>query len=76
MWRGLLFCLLSIGSLGLYAQTLSGTITDAENKEALEGARVMVANSTTGAITDANGKFSLTLPEGAETIIVDYFGYT
>ncbi|MEL6650341.1 MAG: SusC/RagA family TonB-linked outer membrane protein [Bacteroidota bacterium] len=76
LWRGLLFCLLSIGSLGLYAQTLSGTITDAENKEALEGARVMVANSTTGAITDANGKFSLTLPEGAETIIVDYFGYT
>lgn len=67
--------LISFGALSLQAQTLSGTITDAETQEALEGARVVVAGSTVGAISDAAGKYSLTLPEGAATIIVNYFGF-
>ncbi len=67
--------LISFGALSMQAQTLSGTITDAETQEALEGARVVVAGSTVGAISDATGKYSLSLPEGATTIIVNYFGF-
>ncbi|MFK7925109.1 MAG: SusC/RagA family TonB-linked outer membrane protein [Bacteroidia bacterium] len=67
--------LISFGALGMHAQTLSGTITDYETQEALEGARVIVAGSTVGAISDATGKYSLALPEGASAIIVNYFGF-
>ena len=53
--------------------TVTGTVTD-QNGSPLEGATVLVKNTTTGALTDAEGKFSL--PAGNDAVLVlSYFGY-
>lgn len=59
-----------------YAQTVvSGKVMDA-NGVAISGATVSVKGSTAGTATDANGNFSLTLPAGAQTLVVSAVGHT
>ena len=43
----------------LQAQTISGTVLDAETGETLIGANVLVKGTTTGTISDIDGNFSL-----------------
>jgi len=56
--------------------TLSGTIKNAENGEALIGAYVVIRNlKKTGASTNAYGFYSLTIPSGHYGLLVQYPGY-
>ena len=55
--------------------TISGTITDASNKQPLIGAAVSVEGTTTGTSTDLNGKFTLQAPPTG-VLEVQYLGYT
>lgn len=60
-WRGLLFAILWIISLGMFAQniTVRGTVTD-ENKEPVIGATIIVSGDPTrGTVTDMDGKYVL-----------------
>lgn len=70
----LVAALLLIG-LGANAQnkTLSGTVRD-DRSEPLPGATLVVAGSNAYAITDSNGKFSLSASQGQE-ITVSYLGF-
>lgn len=58
-----------------YAQTaISGTVAD-EFGEPLIGASVFVeGNSTVGTITDLDGNYTLTVPEGSTALIFSYIG--
>ena len=56
-------------------QQLSGRVTDGETGEAIIGATVMVAGSTTGTVTDIDGTFTLTAPDSATTLVVTFIGY-
>src|SRR4029079_3841062 len=57
-------------------RTVTGTITDAQSGQPIEGVRVLIRGTTNGATTAANGKFTLrTAPEGAVTITVRRIGY-
>ncbi len=71
-----LFLLFFSFSQNIFGQnaTLRGKITDALNGEALLGAAVKTGAS--GAITDAEGFFSLSLAPGSHEIIIAYTGYT
>ena len=55
--------------------TVSGTVTDASNKQALIGAAVSVEGTTIGTSTDLNGKFTLQAPSNG-VLEVQYLGYT
>jgi len=55
--------------------TVNGTITD-DSGEALIGASVLAKGTSVGTITDIDGKYSITLPEGVNTLVVSYVGYT
>jgi len=68
----LLVCLLP---LSVYAQniTVSGNITDQTGAPVI-GAAVMVQNTTTGVISDADGAYSLSVPSGA-ILEVSCLGY-
>ncbi len=55
-------------------RTIQGTITD-EGGEPLIGATVVAQGTSSGAITEIDGSFSLTVPEGTEAITVSYTGY-
>ena len=68
---------LCLGATALLAQnpiTVNGTILD-PNKEPVIGAAVFeVSNTKNGAVTDIDGKFSITVPMGAK-LNVSAIGY-
>lgn len=49
---------------------ISGTVTDANN-QTLTGANITIKGKQTGAVTDANGKFSIEVRKG-DVLIVSY----
>ncbi|GEO23837.1 SusC/RagA family TonB-linked outer membrane protein [Cyclobacterium qasimii] len=52
---------------------VSGTVTD-ENGEPLPGASVTVAGTAAGTVTDLDGNYNITVPDGA-TLIFSYIGF-
>ena len=57
------------------AQTkVSGTVVSHEDGQPVIGATVQVPGTNQGTVTDVNGKFELTIPEGKSTIRVTYVG--
>lgn len=71
----LLLFFVAIGTFAMAQRTVTGTITDAETNEPLIGASVVVLGTSTGTVTDFDGKFSLDVPEGATQIQFSYTGY-
>lgn len=59
-WKGLLFTILWVISLGMFAQniTVRGTVTD-ENNEPVIGATVLVKGTSMGTVTDVKGNYTL-----------------
>ncbi|HTR81438.1 MAG TPA: TonB-dependent receptor [Bacteroidota bacterium] len=56
--------------------SLKGRVLDNENGGALIGANVVVANTSLGAATDIEGKFTIHgIPTGTQTIKISYIGY-
>ncbi|MDR2684011.1 MAG: SusC/RagA family TonB-linked outer membrane protein [Prevotellaceae bacterium] len=71
MKKLLLFIALLFFSFGLVfgqGKTVSGTVLDSETKEPVIGASITVVGTTSGTITDVDGKFELILPEGATNL--------
>ena len=65
-------------SVQVFAQDrkLSGTVTDATTGEALIGVNVTGKGTTTGTVTDLDGKYNLDLPKEVTTLVFSYVGYT
>lgn len=60
---------------GASAQTrVSGTVVD-EVQNPIPGASILVVGKTIGTVTDINGKFEISLPEGSSTITCSFIGY-
>jgi TonB-linked SusC/RagA family outer membrane protein len=55
--------------------SVSGTIVD-EAGEPLPGVNVSVKGSTTGTISDADGKYSISVPDRSATLVFSYVGLT
>ncbi len=65
------------GVTTLFAQTrvISGTITSAvEGEGPIPGVTVQVKGTTIGAVTDANGRYSINVPANATTLMFSYIG--
>lgn len=58
-------------------KVVSGTITDASNGEPVIGVTVIVKNSNAniGAITDIDGRFSLSIPADANVLLISSIGF-
>jgi len=72
----LVWCLLLGSSLAFSQRQISGVISDGENGEPLIGASVRAKGTTSGAVTDVEGKYRLAIPEGATQLEVTYTGYS
>ena len=58
------------------AQTkVTGTVLSQEDGQPIIGAAVKVDGTGIGMLTDVNGKFSLTLPDGKKTLTISYLGF-
>ncbi len=56
------------------AKTISGTIVDVSG-EPLIGVSVAIKGTTTGTMTDIDGKFTLSANDGGDIIVISYVGY-
>lgn len=77
MQRILLTFLCVLLGASVFAQngTIRGTVTDAENGEAMIGATVVIKGTTNGAATDIDGKFSISVAPGTYTLVVSYVSF-
>lgn len=57
------------------ALTINGTVTASETSQGLPGVNVIIKNTKQGTSTNANGEFSLSVPEGTRTLTFSYIGY-
>jgi len=55
--------------------TVSGTVSDANTGELLQGANVSASGGKDNTITNAYGYFSLSLPAGRDTIVISFMGH-
>jgi len=55
--------------------TISGTIRDKSNGEALFGATIYIDELKTGTSSDVYGNYSITVAEGKYTLVYSYIGY-
>ncbi|HUX95666.1 MAG TPA: SusC/RagA family TonB-linked outer membrane protein [Bacteroidales bacterium] len=65
------------GASALMAQTnvITGTVTSSvEGEGPIPGVTVQVKGTTIGAITDANGKYTIAVPSSATTLVFSYIG--
>ncbi|PVW16316.1 carboxypeptidase-like regulatory domain-containing protein [Marixanthomonas spongiae] len=72
---GIIFCL--VGASALSQTEIKGKVVDFTQLLPIESASVYVQNSTIGTITNADGKFSLTVPEKFvnDTLVISSIGF-
>jgi len=68
---GLVLCLFGTT---LAQRTITGKITD-QDGDPLIGASILAIGTSSGTVTDIEGDYSLTLPEGTDRISVSYTGF-
>ncbi len=77
MRRAFVLLLLFLAVLGngvAQQRTITGTVTSSEDGSPLPGVTVVVKGTTTGAVTDATGHYSITVPSLAKTLEFSYVG--
>lgn len=68
-------CLMLIGSAYAQEKRISGKVTSSGSGDPLPGVSVVVTGTTVGTTTDANGNYTLAVPEDAKTISFRYIGH-
>ncbi|MCO6175920.1 TonB-dependent receptor [Flavobacterium sp. NRK F10] len=71
----LFFFVFIIQAMAQEKVTLSGTISDSENKETLLGVSIYIKELNTGTSTNNYGFYSITVPKGEYTVYITYMGY-
>ncbi|PEN08454.1 SusC/RagA family protein [Longimonas halophila] len=71
----ILFALLGAPMLATAQTTVEGTVIDAEDESPLPGVNVTVQNTQIGALTNADGQFTIELPEGRRTLVFSFVGF-
>lgn len=78
MRRILLGCLVTVLTFCaadvLAQRTVTGRVTSAEDGSSLPGVNVVVKGTTTGTVTDANGAYSLAVPDGGNVLVFTFIG--
>ncbi|WP_086593494.1 SusC/RagA family TonB-linked outer membrane protein [Hymenobacter crusticola] len=57
------------------SRTITGRVTDSQSGQGLPGVTVLLKGTTNGVSTDADGRYSLTVPEGNGTLAFSSIGY-
>jgi len=56
--------------------TVSGVLTSAEDGAIMPGVNILVKGTSQGTITDANGRYSITVPSSSSTLVFSFVGYS
>jgi len=72
----LLILFATIASGQLFAQRMiTGQVTDANTGDPMIGVNVLIEGTTTGTVTDLDGKYSLQVPSGSNALTFSFVGY-
>jgi TonB-linked SusC/RagA family outer membrane protein len=73
----MLFSLLILAGSFAMAQTvlITGTVTGSEDGQPLPGVNISVKGTTVGAITGVDGKYTLSVPSTAQSLVFSFIGY-
>lgn len=76
MKKFLLFCCAFSFVLAAWAQerTVTGTVTSSEDGSTLPGVNVLLKGTTTGGVTDADGHYSISVPQSGGTLVFSFIG--
>jgi TonB-linked SusC/RagA family outer membrane protein len=67
---------LAFVNLSIFAQTqIKGSVTDAKTGETLPGVSILVEGTTTGTITDMDGKYSIKVPADNSVLVFQFVSY-
>ncbi|HKJ92905.1 MAG TPA: carboxypeptidase-like regulatory domain-containing protein, partial [Longimicrobiales bacterium] len=68
--------LLSAGAVVAQTGTITGTVTNSENGQPLQGAQISVVGTSLGTLSQETGRYMLlNVPTGRRTLRVEYIGY-
>lgn len=72
----LILALTVMTSMSLFAQSraISGKVTSVDEPEGIPGVNVLIKGTTSGTVTDFEGNYNISVPEGA-TLIFSFLGY-
>jgi len=67
-----------IGMQVIFAQEreISGTVTSSDDGQPIPGVQVVVKGTSTGTVTDLDGKYAIKVPESATTLVYRFVGMT
>ena len=73
----MIFFLVVVSQLCAIAQvrTVTGTVTDASTNQPLPGVSVLVKGTSVGTATSSDGKYTLNVPQGGNTLVFRFIGY-
>jgi len=55
--------------------TITGKVTDSQTGDFMPGVNIIVKGATVGTITDASGKYSISLPDKSAVLVFSFIGY-
>lgn len=67
-------CLLGIGTLMAQDRVISGVVTLADDSSPLPGVSVLLKGSTTGTVSDQDGRYSLSVPQSGGVLTFSFIG--
>src|SRR5882762_8641568 len=65
-----------LANLTAFAQqkSISGAVADSKGN-ALPGVNVIVKGTSSGTVTDASGRYVISVPDGSKTLVFSFIGY-
>jgi TonB-dependent starch-binding outer membrane protein SusC len=69
------FLIILISTFSFAQRTITGVVTDKETNEPLIGAPVFVKATKIGTVTDINGFYTLEIPNGSDSLVIEFIGY-
>ena len=73
---GFVVIFLVAGASALAQQTVSGRVTSSVDESPLPGVSVLVKGTSTGTSTDADGRFTLSVPDNNAVLVLSFIGFT
>src|SRR5690606_21357709 len=55
--------------------TVSGQVTSSDDNDGIPGVNVLVSGTTLGTVTDIDGRYTISVPAGSETLSFSFIGY-
>lgn len=72
---GLFILFITLNSISIFSQSISGVVTEESSKNPIVGASIRVEGTNVGTVTDINGLFKINVPSKSAKLLISYIGF-